>query len=317
MLTPTDVHLLVGLLTRISRPDGVEIELGNTIFDSAADEFRDVDLTVVSTDESGRVSAFEGIEVKHHKRPLDVTHVEQLCTKLRDMPSITSRGIVSASGFTSPSVRKAKYYGVVLYELRKVVPPIELNGVVIQTPSLKMQEDVRQWIGTPSVLFDLNPNVPAALESLIEGQGTITNKDGLPIEGVSTLHQLAERVLRIGAEQAQKQMPEGYFPAGTEKQVRLRVGLADAPVIHVRNERFEVVAATIEGIISSRIHVSESEFMILAEHGSNVPIVGYAIAKVHTGNLIGITVDNMRRISSIQIPVADRLLNKIYRRKVP
>ncbi len=43
MLTPTDVHLLVGLLTQISRPESVDIILGDMIFDSVAEEDRDVE----------------------------------------------------------------------------------------------------------------------------------------------------------------------------------------------------------------------------------------------------------------------------------
>ncbi len=56
--------------------------------------------------------------VKHHKRPLDVTHVEQLCAKLNDMPEITNRGIISGSSYTKPAVRKAKRENVELFELR-------------------------------------------------------------------------------------------------------------------------------------------------------------------------------------------------------
>jgi hypothetical protein len=45
MLTPKDIHLLVGLLTLISRPNGVELELGSMVFDAAAEKERDVDVT--------------------------------------------------------------------------------------------------------------------------------------------------------------------------------------------------------------------------------------------------------------------------------
>jgi hypothetical protein len=108
MLTPTDIHFLVGLLTLISRPEGVELELGSMVFDAAAEKDRDVDVTVRAVGDDGAVSVFEGLEVKDHTRPLDVTHVEQLCTKLRDMPAIKDRGIVSASGYITRKVLSTK-----------------------------------------------------------------------------------------------------------------------------------------------------------------------------------------------------------------
>ena len=89
----------------VSRPDGVEIELGSMVYDGSAEEERDVDVTVRSTNTKGVVSAFEGIEVKRHTRPLDVIQVEQLCKKLIDMPDITQRSIVSASGYYEPAIR--------------------------------------------------------------------------------------------------------------------------------------------------------------------------------------------------------------------
>jgi hypothetical protein len=59
MLTPTDLHFLVGLLTQISRPDGVELELGSMVFDAVAEEERDVDVTVRAVGGDGSTSVFE------------------------------------------------------------------------------------------------------------------------------------------------------------------------------------------------------------------------------------------------------------------
>jgi hypothetical protein len=317
MLTPTDVHFLVGLLTRISRPDGVEIELGSTVFDAAADEVRDVDVTVTSTDASGNVSAYEGIEVKHHKRPLDVAHVEQLCVKLVDMPSITSRSIVSASGFTSPSAKKAGHYGVALYELRKLVPPMELNGVIIQAKSMIMQESEREWVGSPNVSFSTSPSIPASLEALVGSDSKVANKEGLPIAGVDTLQQLSDRIVRKALNEAGNQLPDGQFSKDEDNKVRLHLTLTDEPQIMVGDDRFTIANATVDAVVRCRVHSNEAEFMVLTEYGSDIPIIGYAIAKLRTGNLFGVTIDNLRRVSSIAIPIADRLLKKIYRRRVP
>jgi hypothetical protein len=117
MLTPTDIHILVGLLTLVTSPDDIEIMLGDLVYDVKAAKRRDVDVTITCKDTNGIVSAFKGIEVKKHKNPLDVTHVEQLCIKLNDMPTISHKAIVSASGYTEPARRKAEAHGVILYSL--------------------------------------------------------------------------------------------------------------------------------------------------------------------------------------------------------
>jgi hypothetical protein len=52
MLTPTDVHYLVGFLTFMSSAEDVEIVLGNPVYDAAA-----------------LFSVFKGIEVNKHDRP--------------------------------------------------------------------------------------------------------------------------------------------------------------------------------------------------------------------------------------------------------
>ena len=78
MLSPTDVYYLVGLLTQISSPENVDIILGDMVHDNIADKDRDIDITVTYKNANGLISAFNGIEVKRHSLPLDVTHIEQL-----------------------------------------------------------------------------------------------------------------------------------------------------------------------------------------------------------------------------------------------
>src|ERR1044071_303265 len=108
MLTPTDVHYLVGFLSQAAGPDNVEIELGDFVYDAATKTQRDVDVTITTRNNDGAREAFVGLEVKAHKRRLNSGHVEQLIQKLRDMPDITSKAIVSASGYTKPAIRKAE-----------------------------------------------------------------------------------------------------------------------------------------------------------------------------------------------------------------
>src|SRR5947209_7781585 len=112
MLTPVDVHSLVGLLSVPSGPENVEVVLG-----------QDVDVTITARDKEGNVTAFHGIEVKDHTRPLDVADVEQLCAKFKEMPGLTSHAIVSASGYTKPAIRKARRHAVIPWSFESLDDP--------------------------------------------------------------------------------------------------------------------------------------------------------------------------------------------------
>jgi hypothetical protein len=46
MLTPTELHLLAGLLLASTHDDRIEVEFGSMIYDVAAEEERDVDVTI-------------------------------------------------------------------------------------------------------------------------------------------------------------------------------------------------------------------------------------------------------------------------------
>jgi len=114
MLSHNDVHYLVGLFQLVTHPKDVEVELGSMILDTAAEKERDVDVTVTYR-EGDVVTSLAGFEVKDEGRKLDLIHVEQLWAKLADMPSVTKKGIVSASGYSEPAIKKAKAHGVELY----------------------------------------------------------------------------------------------------------------------------------------------------------------------------------------------------------
>jgi hypothetical protein len=98
--------------------------VGDLVLDTAAEKKRDVDVTV-TVREDGVVRAFKAYEVKKEGKPLDVATVEQLCVKLKDMPDITHRAIVSTSDFTEAAVKKASAYQVDLFKLTPWTKPIE------------------------------------------------------------------------------------------------------------------------------------------------------------------------------------------------
>ena len=114
---------LVGLCCVHRNPDAVNVILGDMVEDTAAEEKRDVDVTVTLKDAEG-VGTLKAFEVKREKRPLDVTTVEQICVKLKDMPSVTHRGIVSTSGYSEPAKTKAAAHGTELYEVKPWLLPM-------------------------------------------------------------------------------------------------------------------------------------------------------------------------------------------------
>ncbi|MEX2167668.1 MAG: hypothetical protein WD851_00030 [Pirellulales bacterium] len=114
-LAPMVVQYLVGLCCVRTNPESVDVILGDMVEDAAAAKPRDVDVTVTVKEDDGTLRAFKAYEVKREARPLDVTVVEQLNAKLRDMPAVTHRGIVSASGFTPAAIAKASAHEVELY----------------------------------------------------------------------------------------------------------------------------------------------------------------------------------------------------------
>lgn len=134
MLTPMMAQYLVGLCCLRRNGDAVEVTIGDLVLDTAAEKERDVDITVTLQECDGRVRAFKAYEVKREHEPLDVAAVEQLCIKLRDMPSVTHRAIVSASGFTDGAIAKAGAHDVQLFAFKPWTAPLadqfpEFDGV--------------------------------------------------------------------------------------------------------------------------------------------------------------------------------------------
>jgi Restriction endonuclease len=138
-LSPMLVQYLVGLCCLRWKPEVVSVTLGDLVYDGAAKKARDVDVTVTVDAGPTERLAFMGYEVKHEAGPLDVTSVEQLTAKLKDMKGLTHRAIVSASGFTDGARSKASRHKITLYELQPWTHPLEE-----QFPGLQMKGTVQE-----------------------------------------------------------------------------------------------------------------------------------------------------------------------------
>ena len=142
------VQYLVGLCCLKWDPNAIDVTIGDMVLDTAAGKERDVDVTVTVAESGSTTHAFKAYEVKREGTPLDVTDVEQLCLKLLDMPSITHRAIVSASGFTDGAQAKAAHHGVQLFALRQWTRPLQE-----QFPSLTMQGTAEECFPTSKKLL--------------------------------------------------------------------------------------------------------------------------------------------------------------------
>jgi hypothetical protein len=166
MLTPMLVQYLVGLCCLRRNPDAVDVTIGDLVPDVAANKSRDVDITVTLREEDGTITAFKAYEVKREGEPLDVTTVEQLCIKLRDMPKVTHRAIVSASGFTDGAISKAAAHDVQLYVLKPWTDPLssqfpEFEGVGPPEEFLRgFESNLLCWIDYR--LFMVAPDGPSS-----------------------------------------------------------------------------------------------------------------------------------------------------------
>lgn len=312
MLSPTDVHYLVGLLTMISNPESVEIILGDVVHDDIADKDRDVDITVTYKDVNGQISAFKGIEVKKHSRPLDVTHIEQLSAKLNDMSKVSHRSIVSASGYTEPARKKAEAKGVDLFEFIRWNNPMEGFGHVSFPPDFRIKQSTLMWVGSPSVAFNPKENIPDEIKNQITGDSRICGFTGDKDNNHKTFQQLADELSsNVIATIKDREEIKSLTP-GIEKHVKYLFNMMDGMYVELKDSKLYLKQALLQGKVTWKEQIILPEFKVLIKVGESTPYVGCAIAELSQGNLIGITVSQVdRAIKLINITLSDRNQKKI------
>jgi hypothetical protein len=278
LLTPNEIHFLVGILTMVSRPDGVEIELGSMVYDEAAEEERDVDVTVRSTNTEGVVSAFEGIEVKRHTRPLDVIQVEQLCKKLNDMPDITQRSIVSASGYYDPAIRKARKNDVDLFLLKDWSGPLEISGVTL-AEGLTFQERGFRWVGKPHVQFNPHMRLSDETSARIFPNTRITNEYGAPIPSTPDFQSLADSFASRATTLAEEQGQPLDIAIGDVRRFVFNIEVDFDAFIDVDGERIPFEQAQVSGDLTRFENVVIPKLKALVKLGEDKPIPGVQSSK--------------------------------------
>src|SRR5215831_6003500 len=138
----------------MSSPDSVEIVLGDLVYDKAVGARRDVDVTVKYGDSRATTSVFKGIEVKKFGRRMDTPQVEQLVGKFGDMPTMSQKAIVSASGFTKGAIRKASSHNVDLFTFSDWSNPMSGFNHVKFAPWMISQQLTYTFASEPVVVFN-------------------------------------------------------------------------------------------------------------------------------------------------------------------
>jgi hypothetical protein len=312
MLSATDVHYLVGLLTSVSTPESVEITLGDLVHDISTGTRRDVDVTVTYKDAEGSVSVFKGIEVKKHLRPLDVTHVEQLCAKLNDMPSICHKAIVSASGYRQPAIKKAEAHGVDLFSLIAWDNPMEGFEHVCLPPEFFMKERSLIWVDEPHIEFNPNEDIPDELRKQFTNRSRISNADGEPDGTCKTVHDLGQMVSQNVLNAITDQEAVKSMAPGSEMNVKYLSHRIGNFCVELEGSKLALHTALIQGNVKWTERSMPPEFKVLTKEGELVPHVGCAIAEFSDGSLRGITVSQVDRpVKFINIPLSERNREKI------
>ena len=312
MLSPTDVHYLVGLLTQVSNPENVDIILGDMVHDNIADKDRDIDITVTYKDANGLISAFNGIEVKRHSRPLDVAHVEQLTAKLNDMPDLSHRGIVSASGYTKPARKKAEARGVDLFSLIQWNNTMEGFEHISFPPDFFIKEMTLIWADRPLLTYNPSENIPDEIRNQITKNTSVGGVTDGEDNSHITIQQLSDK-LNLSALTVLKDREDiKSLALGAEKKVKCLLKGIDGFYVDLKDSKLYLKQALLQGKVKWNERSISPEFKILIKEGELKPYVGCAIAELSQGNLVGITASKMdRNIKLINIPVSERNREKI------
>jgi hypothetical protein len=308
MLTPTDVHLITGLLTQASSPENVKVELGSLIYDSAAEKLRDVDVTVAEA--VGEIKALKGLEVKKRTEPLDVTHVEQLALKLKDMPALTSRQIVSANGYTSAALKKAAAHNVELFRLTDWHEKYSFKHARFNEASSFCSRSL-EYVAGPHLHVELESHgeeFAKADPSLIE----ITDHQGARHAWNVTFREFQNNLIVNTTNELQSRDEISLLAPNASKRIDISIGLSDDPHLRLGELIIKIKGARLQGIVRWKETPHPVQYKILVNEATDQPVIGCVLAELTNGNLVGITASNAdRTMRFINVAVSARNLSVI------
>ncbi len=293
------VQYLVGLCCVRRNPDAVEVTVGDMVFDSSAQKDRDVDVTVAIEEEDGSIRAFKAYEVKREQRPLDVAVVEQLAAKLMDMPRVTQRAIVSASGYTEAAKAKAAARDVELYVFRRWDVNLDskmpaFNGKALPMTIPSVSRILLHWVDASVFLYA--PNGPAAFNWKPEDQ--VLSAVGAPHSDYKTIGEFQYALLLRSTEILCRSQPtekiialwEHGGPAVTGEVQSIALGLhthtlnveKDKVFLRFGEKLAQLHEVRITGELEWRLSKTDFRFHIVERVSDGEPYAGAAIAEYGT-----------------------------------
>lgn len=317
MLTPTDIHLLVGVFSKLTTPDNVDIVLGEMVYDEAAQRKRDIDITIRYKNEEGEEVSFVGLQVKDHGRKLGSPEVEQLCLHFKDSRSIKKGGIVSASGYSKPAIKKAAYHQIDLYEFRdwdhsfQDLPHVRFNE------DFKLTEVRNVFIKPPDVNYIFDEEITKQELGEFNGKSRVQNIDGTPIPQTSIINELNNNFINkvLQYETIRTQLEKAAI--GAEIPINVTLTVETPPVVILSERQVQLKQVNVQGILKKVAEQCATQFKILVKLSDPAYQVGSAISEMSNGLLVGFsTSNNDKSLRLITIPVADRLREKIHQIKI-
>jgi hypothetical protein len=292
MLSPNEIHYLVGFLYLHTRRTDVAVEhvatLGLPVQDEAAEKPRDVDVVVARVG----TTALVGVEVKAEGRKLDVVHVEQVCQKLADMPSLQERLLVSTSDFTAPARKKAKAHG--LRCLRLVQGRLPKIATVDMSALGGMGVNKKSWSPAPRPdVRLLTPKELASDRDVIGVDTTVRFPNGSTMPASRFCDNLATEAL------AALTVPPGSHTA------KVQVNITGGQVLELASGDALVTGAVVTGVAQCEHSALPLEASCYLEDEDGEPF-GAAVLTIWDGALFGLMVNEARQLAAFVLPEALR-----------
>jgi hypothetical protein len=308
MLTPNDIHLIIGILCKQTNPENVDVILGDMIYDIAAEKKRDIDVTISYKNIEGEQISFVGIEVKDHTRKLDTIQVEQLCIKFKDMPSIKKGGIVSASGYTRDAIKKAKYHSIDLYEFKDwdgLFHNLSFDKNYIQT------EVKLSYKGQPQIDYIID--VTEAEKAAFTINSMVFDSSGNSINHIKDIADLNRRFTNHLLNDLEIKEESSKLLDGQSFSFIRVIDILDTPNVSLLNRMVKIPKVRIRGTIECNFINSKPEFKVLVKKDDySIGQVGCVISEMSNGVLMGMTISTENQnLKLIVIPLPDRLRDKI------
>ena len=316
MLNNTELHVLTALLMKSVSPDNCKIVIGDKLYDIAGEIFRDVDISLITT--AGDSYQIKGLEVKNEARPLDIVHIEQLCGKFGDIPSITKKAIISSSGYTKSAIKKSASKNVELLEFSKVDGDVNLNGMNLSS------EDFSLRIFKIVKLND--PLINGITMGNLYYNNICDENGGSPVLGpatdspltLNTVRDLINNFVNVQCQNAFMKSEEYCdMKASTLMTFNMTFRMVQPMFIIDGIRRIRLNAVNISGIVTLEENLVPTYSYKIHKVGESEAWIGGIIGEGPKKGLIGFSINTENRnLYFNTIPEADRDKRKVNRREL-